>query len=338
LFRYFPLKNSSVVQTMQRFLKENYRKNLALKFIRINNVTYLHKPKTMKFTNKILSLFLLINVSTYFSTFAQSTDKEAVIAVVDALFDGMREGDTEKIDSLFLKEATMISIYRDEKGMHQRKSEETANFGEVIGKHMLNELDEKIWSYDVNINQDLATVWTDYTFFYKGEVSHCGVNSFTLHQTEYGWKILNITDTRSKQNCQILPTDVEKEVNNLMNTWHKAAATADEDVFFGSMKKGGIYIGTDQTELWTGEEMKEWAKEYFEKDSAWDFTTIERNVYSTDNEQVVWFDEKLDTWMGVCRSSGVVEKVNGEWKISHYHLSVTIDNDLIKGFVELTKP
>ncbi|MGK0365878.1 MAG: hypothetical protein ACI85O_002948, partial [Saprospiraceae bacterium] len=40
-FRYFPLKNSSVVQTMQRFLKENYRKNLALKFIRINNVTYL---------------------------------------------------------------------------------------------------------------------------------------------------------------------------------------------------------------------------------------------------------------------------------------------------------
>ncbi|MGK0365039.1 MAG: hypothetical protein ACI85O_002101, partial [Saprospiraceae bacterium] len=38
---YFPLKNSSVVQTMQRFLKENYRKNLALKFIRINNVTYL---------------------------------------------------------------------------------------------------------------------------------------------------------------------------------------------------------------------------------------------------------------------------------------------------------
>ncbi|MGK0365344.1 MAG: hypothetical protein ACI85O_002410, partial [Saprospiraceae bacterium] len=42
LFRYFPLKNSSVVQTMQRFLKENYRKNLSLKFIHINNVTHLY--------------------------------------------------------------------------------------------------------------------------------------------------------------------------------------------------------------------------------------------------------------------------------------------------------
>jgi hypothetical protein len=29
------------MQTMQRFLKENYQKNLSLKFIRINNVMHL---------------------------------------------------------------------------------------------------------------------------------------------------------------------------------------------------------------------------------------------------------------------------------------------------------
>ena len=292
----------------------------------------------MKFTSKALFFFLLINVSTYFSTFAQTTDKEAVIAVVDALFDGMRESDSEKVDSLFLKDATLISIYRDKEGTHHRKSEETAKFGEVVSKHKANELDERIWSYDVNIHEDLATVWTNYSFFYKGEPSHCGVNSFTLHQTQKGWKILNITDTRTRKDCHKLPTSVEKEVNNLMNAWHKAAATADEDIFFGSMKYAGIYIGTDQTELWTREEMKALMMKYFQKDSAWDFKTIERNVYSSDNEQVAWFDEKLDTWMGVCRSSGVVEKVEGEWKISHYHLSVTVDNDLIKGFIELTKP
>ncbi len=291
----------------------------------------------MKFTSKILFLFVLINLSTYFSTFAQTTDKEVVIAVVDALFDGMREANSEKVDSLFLKDATLISIYRDKEGTHHRKSEETAKFGEVVSKHMPNELDERIWSYDVNINQDLATVWTDYTFYFKGEISHCGVNAFTLHQTKSGWKILNITDTRTKQDCQSLPTNVENDLNNLMNAWHKAAATADEDVFFGSMKKGGIYIGTDETELWTRDEMKELMMKYFQRDTAWDFKTIERNVYATDNEQVAWFDEKLDTWMGLCRSSGVLEKVNGEWKISHYHLSVTIDNDLIKEFIALTK-
>jgi hypothetical protein len=40
-FRYFPLKNSSMMQTMQRFLKENYRKNLSVKIIHINSVMYL---------------------------------------------------------------------------------------------------------------------------------------------------------------------------------------------------------------------------------------------------------------------------------------------------------
>ncbi|MGK0366678.1 MAG: hypothetical protein ACI85O_003753, partial [Saprospiraceae bacterium] len=50
--------NSSVVQTMQRFLKENYRKNLALKFIRINNVTYLAKKNTDFSTHVEKSVFI----------------------------------------------------------------------------------------------------------------------------------------------------------------------------------------------------------------------------------------------------------------------------------------
>ncbi|MGK0365428.1 MAG: hypothetical protein ACI85O_002494, partial [Saprospiraceae bacterium] len=37
----FPPKNSSVATAMQRFFEENYRKNLSLKFIHINNVTHL---------------------------------------------------------------------------------------------------------------------------------------------------------------------------------------------------------------------------------------------------------------------------------------------------------
>lgn len=291
----------------------------------------------MKSTLAFSCLFILINVSTLLSSFAQNDKRIEVIAVVDALFAGMRSADAPAVDSLFLPEATLISISRNKQGEHRKTKEDTAKFGEVVGKHQPGELDEKLWSYDVKIHNDLATVWTDYTFYYKNEMSHCGVNSFTLHQTKTGWKILNITDTRTRKNCQTEATNIEKEVNSLMNAWHKAAAVADEDVFFGSMKKGGIYIGTDKTELWTREEMEEWAKKYFERDSAWVFKTIERNVYPNENGQTAWFDEKLDTWMGVCRSSGVVEKINGEWKISHYHLSVTIDNDLVKEFIALTK-
>ncbi len=50
---------------------------------------------------------------------------------------------------------------------------------------------------------------------------------------------------------------------------------------------------------------------------------------------MVWFDELLDTWMGTCRGSGVLEKNNKEWKIKQYVLSVTIPNDSIQKVIKL---
>lgn len=121
----------------------------------------------------------------------------------------------------------------------------------------------------------------------------------------------------------------------MMDAWHHAAATADENVFFGSMTADGIYIGTDATERWYRDELREWSMKYFERESAWSFTPIERKVYLQEGATIAWFDETLETWMGVCRSSGVVTLTEEGWKIKHYHLSVTVPNDLIKPFIEL---
>jgi hypothetical protein len=69
LFRYFPLKNSSVTTAMQRFLKENYRKNLVFKFIHINNVIYLRSlinpviEKKLKLKLKITAWGFIFSVS-----------------------------------------------------------------------------------------------------------------------------------------------------------------------------------------------------------------------------------------------------------------------------------
>lgn len=137
--------------------------------------------------------------------------------------------------------------------------------------------------------------------------------------------------------CTATMAQSDKEaINTLLDNWHQAAATADEDVFFGSMTEGAIYIGTDKTERWTREEMREWSKQYFDRDTAWAFTPIERQIHFDQKGKVAWFNETLETWMGVCRSSGVLEKVKKQgWKLSHYHLSVTIDNDLIQDFISL---
>ena len=53
------------------------------------------------------------------------------------------------------------------------------------------------------------------------------------------------------------------------------------------------------------------------------------------NKKIAWFDEDLETWMEGCRGSGIVIKKKGEWKIVYYNLTVLIENEKIKEFIEL---
>ena len=149
--------------------------------------------------------------------------------------------------------------------------------------------------------------------------------------------IIDITDTRRKEGCITEAPNAEAQIHALMDAWHKAAAVADEDIFFGSMAPQAIYLGTDDSERWLRDDMKEWSKKYFEGDSAWDFTPSSRQIYWSGDKQTAWFEEKLATWMGPCRGSGVVALIDGEWKIEHYNLAVTVPNDKIKSFIELMK-
>ncbi|MEN8121263.1 MAG: nuclear transport factor 2 family protein [Bacteroidota bacterium] len=128
-----------------------------------------------------------------------------------------------------------------------------------------------------------------------------------------------------------------ENLNKLMNEWHLAATNANGNAFFGFMDSDCIYIGTDETERWKKDEFVKFAKPYFDKGKAWDFKPIERKFYFSKNKKTTWFNETLNTWMGICRSSGVLEKSNGKWKLKHYHLSVTVPNEKIKEFIELVE-
>lgn len=122
-----------------------------------------------------------------------------------------------------------------------------------------------------------------------------------------------------------------------MNQWHKDVADSNFDEYFSKMSLDGIFIGTDALENWTIPEFKEFSKPHFDKKQTWNFKTLERNIYIAENNEFAWFDELLDTWMGICRGSGVLKKENEVWKIKHYVLSITIPNDDIKIVIEAKK-
>ena len=53
------------------------------------------------------------------------------------------------------------------------------------------------------------------------------------------------------------------------------------------------------------------------------------------NGKMVWFDELLSTQMKICRGSGVLVQENGQWKIKHYVLSMTVPNDNVDEVVKI---
>jgi hypothetical protein len=126
-------------------------------------------------------------------------------------------------------------------------------------------------------------------------------------------------------------------LDQLMDNWHLAASKADLKAYFEVVTDDFIFLGTDPNERWTKQEFEAFCKPYFDKGSAWTFTKKERNWIFSKDKKIAWFDEKLDTWMGDCRGSGIMVKKGKMWKLAYYNLTVLIENEKIQSFIALRK-
>lgn len=142
-------------------------------------------------------------------------------------------------------------------------------------------------------------------------------------------------ETPQKDSSKVNSQELIASADALLTNWHIAAAEANYDNYFGTMDSISIFIGTDYAENWSKKEFEVFSKPYFDKGKAWSFSAIDRNIYHNEDGSFIWFDELLQTWMGICRGSGVIEKKGGILKLKHYVLSVTVPNDQVSGFLEL---
>jgi ketosteroid isomerase-like protein len=138
--------------------------------------------------------------------------------------------------------------------------------------------------------------------------------------------------------CHIQAQNTEQDkIQTTIDNWHIAAGEANFENYFELLTEDAIFIGTDAAELWNKTEFMAFSKPYFDQGKAWNFKAIQRNIYLDPSGNVAWFDELLDTWMQLCRGSGVLKKENGKWKIAHYVLSITIPNEEIDPVIALKK-
>jgi hypothetical protein len=132
-------------------------------------------------------------------------------------------------------------------------------------------------------------------------------------------------------------TDTEA-VAKTLDAFHTAASKADEESYFDLMAPNGVFLGTDATENWDKAAFRAFAHPHFSQGKGWTFTPRNRHIYLSKDGKVAWFDELLDSaTYGECRGTGVLEKLDGQWKIAQYHLTIPMPNDLAKELVALIR-
>jgi Domain of unknown function (DUF4440) len=149
-----------------------------------------------------MKYFLILLTLTVFSSSmnAQSAE-DSVKTVINRMFTAMKTADGAMLKSTFSDSIVFQTIARNKEGGTVVRTESPSGFIDQISKATAGSLDERITFETVKVDGPLAIAWTPYNFFYNGQFSHCGVNSFQLVRINGDWKIQYIIDTRRKAGC-----------------------------------------------------------------------------------------------------------------------------------------
>ena len=135
------------------------------------------------------------------AAFAQTTE-DSVKTVVNNLFKAMKGADAALLKTVFADSAVLQTIVNPKAGKTIIRNDAVAGFIDFVSKQTAGAADEQISFGSIKIDGDLASVWTPYKFYFNGNFSHCGVNSFQLVRVNKEWKIQYLIDTRRKTNCE----------------------------------------------------------------------------------------------------------------------------------------
>lgn len=142
-------------------------------------------------------VFILLFFGLSIGVFAQ--EEKAIKQSISVFFEGLQTSDTLKIQSICHKEMKLQSIM-EKNSVGALSFQSNSEFYKSVAAIPKNlKIEERILSYNIQIDGAMANVWTPYEFYINEKLSHIGVNSFTLLLENTIWKIVHIIDTRRKK-------------------------------------------------------------------------------------------------------------------------------------------
>lgn len=142
------------------------------------------------------NLLIIILFLIYFPLNAQDLHPKKVI---EDFFIAFHAKDTITLKEWCHPEIIMQTIANTKEG-NKIETNEFSSFLKSIASIPVNmKFEERILNYNVQIDGNLAHVWTPYEFYINEKFSHMGANSFTLYNDNGKWQIIHLIDTRRKK-------------------------------------------------------------------------------------------------------------------------------------------
>ena len=292
----------------------------------------------MRFALILIGLFLLNPLSAF------ADDKTDVIKALEAMHKAESDGNADGIRDAFTTDGVFLGTDATEAwGMAQLHKDLSARFEKQGG-----------WTFEimertVGVSPDGNTAW------FK-EIANLVQANLVLRPTgtmiklDGQWKITQLhigvpipndiygAFQQSLQAHQSDPKLEKAAIAGTLDKLHKYASEAKGKEYFDLFMDDGVFIGTDLTERWPIPAFKAYAMKRFNTGVGWTYHAVERTIDITPSGTTAYFDENLDSQLyGVARGSGVLVRVNGNWKIAQYHLTYPIPNDLSKKLTDIIK-
>ena len=153
---------------------------------------------------KLITLILIVTFT--FSVNAQKRgEKKEIRVTIQNFFKGFHKGDVALLKTTIHKDLYSQTAFVNEKGESiitpgSKAYDNLISFAQKVKP--TDNYYEKILSYTIHVDGNLASVWTPYEFYNNQKFSHCGSNSFQLFNNNGNWEIVYLVDNRKKDGCK----------------------------------------------------------------------------------------------------------------------------------------
>ncbi|MDB5679810.1 nuclear transport factor 2 family protein [Sphingomonas bacterium] len=129
-----------------------------------------------------------------------TSEEGQVMAPINALFDGLARRDPAIALAAMRPDATATAANEKPDGTRSVRRMSATDFAAGI-KPGPERFEERLTDPAVEIDGDIAMVWSPYVFLIDGKVHHCGVDHFDLVREGGRWKVANVTWSSRTTGC-----------------------------------------------------------------------------------------------------------------------------------------